>query len=69
MREEPPAAPDPKDQRIGDLERQWAEAQAAIRSLRDHLERLQVEVETLKRAGKRQAVPFARRQVSQTKQA
>src|SRR3989339_588636 len=44
----------PKDQRIAELEKQLAQALAMI-------EKLQKEVEELKRAGKRQAAPFARR--------
>jgi len=47
--------PDLKDRRIAELERQLAEALAKI-------ERLQAENEALKRAGKRQAAPFARRE-------
>jgi len=62
MLEEHLAAPDPKDQRMAELERQLAEAQATIRTLREQIERLQAEVESLKRSGKRQAVPFARRE-------
>lgn len=54
--------PDPKDQRIAELECQLAEAQATIRLLREHLEHLQAEIEALKQAGKRQAAPFARRE-------
>lgn len=49
--------------RISELERQLAEAQAMIRELRE-------QIETLQRAGKRQAVPFARRErVSEPKKA
>jgi len=44
-----------KDRRIAELERQLAEAQETIRSLREQIEGLQ-------RAGKRQAAPFARRE-------
>jgi hypothetical protein len=43
-----------KDERIAELEKQLARALASI-------EKLQKEVEELKRAGKRQAAPFARR--------
>lgn len=46
--------PNPKDERIAELEKQLAQALAII-------EKLQKEVEELKRAGKRQAAPFARR--------
>lgn len=48
--------PDTKDQRIAELEKQLAQALAMI-------EKLQKEVEELKRAGKRQAAPFARRKL------
>ena len=53
--------PDPKDQRIAELEAQLAQAQAIIQKMQKQLERLQAEVEALRRAGKRQATPFARR--------
>jgi len=53
--------PDPKDQRIAELEAQLAQAQAIIQNQQKPLERLQAEVEALRRAGKRQATPFARR--------
>ena len=46
--------PNPKEERIAELEKQLARALATI-------EKLQKEVEELKRAGKRQAAPFARR--------
>ena len=46
--------PKSKDERIAELEKQLAQALAII-------EKLQKEVEELKRAGKRQAAPFARR--------
>ena len=46
--------PDTKDQRIAELEKQLAQALVMI-------QKLQKEVEELKRAGKRQAAPFARR--------
>ncbi len=45
-----------KDERIAELEKQLAQALAMI-------EKLQKEVEELKRAGKRQAAPFARRKL------
>ena len=48
--------PNPKDERIAELEKQLAQALAII-------EKLQKEVEELKRAGKRQAAPFARRKL------
>ena len=53
--------PDPKDQRIAELEAQLAQAQAVIQKMQKQLERLQAEAEALRRAGKRQATPFARR--------
>ncbi len=60
--------PDSKDQRIADLEQQLSQALAIIRRQQKQIERLQelstqlqAEVEELKRAGKRQATPFARR--------
>ena len=46
--------PNTKDQRIAELEKQLAQALVII-------QKLQKEVEELKRAGKRQAAPFARR--------
>jgi len=55
--------PDPKDQRIAELEAQLAQAQAIIQKMQKQLERLQAEVEALRRAGKRQATPFARRKL------
>jgi transposase len=54
--------PDPKDQRISELEAQLAREQALNQRLQKQLERLEAEVEALRRAGKRQATPFARRQ-------
>ena len=48
--------PNPKDQRIAELEKQLAQALVLI-------QKLEKEVEELKRAGKRQAVPFARRKL------
>ena len=54
--------PDTKDKRIAELEEQLAQALAIIQKLQRQVELLQVEVEELKRAGKRQATPFARRQ-------
>ena len=56
--------PDPKDKRIAELEEQLARALATIQQLQKlerQVELLQAEVEELKRAGKRQATPFARR--------
>jgi transposase len=52
---------DPKDRRIAELEEQLAQALATIQKLQKQVERLQAEVEELRRAGKRQATPFARR--------
>lgn len=53
--------PDPKDQEIAELKQQLAQALATIQKLQKQVEHLQAEVEELKRAGKRQATPFARR--------
>jgi len=53
--------PDPKDQRIAELEAQLAQALTLIQKLQKQVERLQAEVDELRRAGKRQATPFARR--------
>lgn len=53
--------PDPKDQEIAELKQQLAQALATIQKLQKQVELLQAEVEELKRAGKRQATPFARR--------
>jgi len=56
--------PDPKDQEIAELKQQLAQALATIQRLQkleQEVARLQAEVEELKRAGKRQATPFARR--------
>lgn len=52
---------DAKDRRIAELEEQLARALALIERQQKELERLRGEVEGLKRAGKRQAAPFARR--------
>ena len=54
-------AASPKDQRIAELEQQLAQALATNQKLQQQVEFLRVEVEELKRAGKRQATPFARR--------
>jgi hypothetical protein len=60
--------PDTKDKRIAELEQQLAQALVIIQRQQKQLEhlqqvstQLQAEVEELKRAGKRQATPFARR--------
>jgi len=53
--------PDAKDQEIAELRQQLAQALATIQKLQKQVELLQAEVEELKRAGKRQATPFARR--------
>jgi len=53
--------PDAKDKRIAELEQQLAQAMATIEKLEKQVQLLQTEVEELKRAGKRQATPFARR--------
>jgi len=53
--------PDAKDKRIAELEQQLAQALATIEKLEKQVQLLQTEVGELKRAGKRQATPFARR--------
>ncbi len=58
-----PTQPSTKDQRIAELESELAREHAINQRLQKQLERLQVEVEELKRAGKRQAAPFARRKL------
>jgi hypothetical protein len=60
-RRKPNPPPDAKDQRIAELEQQLAQALTIIKKLQQQVERLQAEVEELKRTGKRQATPFARR--------
>ena len=50
-----------KEQRIAELEEQLTRAQVTIEKLKKQIELLQAENEALKRAGKRQATPFARR--------
>jgi len=57
--------PNPKDQRIAELEAQLVREQALNQRLQKHLERLEAEVEELRRAGKRQAAPFARRKLAE----
>jgi len=61
MRDKANHLPDPKDQEIAELKQQLARALATIQKLQKQVELLQAEVEELKRAGKRQATPFARR--------
>lgn len=64
-RRKPNRLPDPKDQRIAELEEQLSQALVTIQKLQKlekEVERLQARVEELERAGKRQATPFARRQ-------
>lgn len=60
--------PDAKDQRIAELEEQLSQTLAIIQKQQKQIERLeqsrnqlQAEVDELKRGGKRQATPFARR--------
>jgi len=55
--------PSPKDQRIAELEEKLIQALQTIEKLRKQNELLHTEVEKLKRAGKRQAAPFARRKL------
>jgi transposase len=58
-----PTQPSTKGQRIAELEAELVREQAINQRLQKQLERLQLEVEELKRAGKRQAAPFARRKL------
>jgi len=58
----PHSTPDLRDQRIAELERQLAEALAIIEVSRRENGELKAEIERLKRSGKRQAVPFERRE-------
>ena len=58
-----PSQPSTKDQRIAELEEQLIQALRAIEKLKKQAELLKAENEELKRAGKRQAVPFARRKL------
>lgn len=58
-----PTQPSTKDQRIAELESELVREHAINQRLQKQLERLQAEVEELKRAGKRQAAPFARRKL------
>jgi transposase len=65
-----PSQPSTKDQRIAELELELVRERAnnqrlQVNNLRlqELLERMQVEVEELKRVGKRQATPFARRKL------
>ena len=52
---------DPRDQRIAELEAQLHERDALIAKLEEQIRQLQEQVEGAKRAGKRQATPFARK--------
>ena len=62
-RRDKPTQPSTKDQRIAELEAELVREHTIIQRLQKQLERLQAEVEELKRAGKRQAAPFARRKL------
>jgi transposase len=53
-------SPQDKERRIAELEAELAQAQATIAALREENKQLRAEIEALKRAGKRQATPFAR---------
>ena len=55
-------APDPKDKRIAELEAELAQARVKIGRLQQQIERSLKEMDALKRSGKRQATPFARRE-------
>ena len=52
---------DPRDQRIAELEAQLRERDQLIAALQEKLQHLEEELEKTKRAGKRQATPFARK--------
>ena len=52
---------DTKEKRIAELEEQLRQALAVIQKQQKQVELLQAELEELRRAGKRQATPFARR--------
>ncbi len=54
------SSPEVKAQRIAELEKQLDQAVATIEGLREQVRQLQEEVESQKRAGKRQATPFSR---------
>ena len=58
-----PTQPSTKDQRIAELEAELVREHMINQRLQKQLERLKAEVEELKRAGKRQATPFARRKL------
>lgn len=58
-----PSQPSTKGQRIAELEEQLIQALRAIEKLKKQTELLKAENEELKRAGKRQAAPFARRKL------
>jgi len=53
--------PDTKDEQIAELKKQLQQVMAIVEKLQKENERLRAEVEELKRVGKRQAAPFARR--------
>jgi transposase len=52
---------DPRDQRIAELEAQLRKRDELIAALQEKLQHLEDEMEKTKRAGKRQATPFARK--------
>ena len=52
---------DPRDQRVGELEAQLRERDQLIGALQEKVQRLEEELEKTKRAGRRQATPFARK--------
>jgi transposase len=58
-----PTQPSTKEQRIAEQEEQLIQALKIIMKLEKQVEILKAEVEELKRAGKRQAAPFARREL------
>jgi len=56
--------PDPRDQRIAELEAQLAAALALVARLQARVRELEQQVAELQRSGKRQATPFARKKRS-----
>jgi len=57
---------DSRDRRIAELESELAKERATVQALLERVRQLEAEVESLKRAGKRQATPFARRKRSKS---
>ena len=55
-------APDPREVRVAELEAQLQQRDASIAQLQQQLAELKQRLAELERAGKRQAMPFARKQ-------